>query len=364
MNWLARTSLVALCTMLALPSGIVEGQRRVDAREPQAVERQRQRRLDAERALQRAASAGSVLSGARRGALLKLQPGDLVSAVGSDAQALRIVLRPRSVRVKKEALAEQFVTRGVAHDTLTGRVAIAAVSRVLLYDPESGLLEEIVENGAGDPFGFVNDVLFDEDGMLLIADQGGSPSGKEPTDGRIWEYDPESGEMVRLAGRRALSNPAFLAEDSRGRILVVDLEAGALVSGLLEARWDRVYLLKGARRKGARPVFKGDGLQATAFDVGPDDRMWFGSFSELQVIDGKRLSTPCPILELPFDYVTGLVVLEENLALVSDGADTVTARRFIHQVDDACATEIRAKGKRLNGVRGLALVEAPAESDS
>lgn len=343
---------------------------------PVAIERHHARRDDIARARRVAGRLqgpppAALVAGAPildvRGPLVRLSSGDLVTAAGVDANMLRVVLRPNGARIRRESLEQSFVGRGVAHDALSGRIAIAAVSRVLIYDPDTQELVTLTTNGDGEAFGFVNDVFFDDEGLLLIADQGVEPTGKFPRDGRLWEYDPETAELNRLAQRKKLSNPGFLAADSQGRILVVDLEGGRLVSPLLEARWDRVILLKGARRKGGRVVYRREGLQATAFDIGPDDRMWVGSFSEILLVDGKQLEVPCSALDLPFDFATGLVVSDETTALVVDGASTVTARRFIHQVDDACNSEIRARGKRLGGTRGLAMVaveEPEAEPES
>lgn len=287
------------------------------------------------------------------------EPGDLVTSAGSLGRALRVVQKNRRGRIVRQTLSEDFVSRGVDHDPISGLVAVAAVDRVLLYDPATGIVTSISEMGDGETLQFANDVLFDDDGLLVIADQGASPTGKDPADGRIWEYDPATGAVQRLAGGRKLSNPSLLAADSRGRVHLVDSEAGRFVSPLLDVRWDMIYRLRGARRKGARRVYKGEGIQATAFDIGPDDRMWFGNVSEIAVLTDKELSLPCPLGELPFEFITGLTVLSESEARAADGADVITPKRSIFDVDDECSARTRFRGRKLNGIRGLAEVEAP-----
>lgn len=362
-------SLLVLCiSSLTASPGAAAGQRRDDggARVAEAGRSAAARRADIQRA--RAAAAidgpGAAVAAMARAAGFDPSPGDLLTSVGATSMAVQLVLRPNSARVRTEELAESFVSRGIDHDVLSGRIAIAAVSKVILFDPALETTTVLEAGGDDEPFGFVNDVLFDDEGNLLIADQGVEPTGKEPADGRVWQYDPVEATWKRVAGKRALSNPAFLATDSRGRILFVDLEAGPLMSNLLELRWDAVFLVKGAKRKGARALYRGEGIQATAFDIGPDGRMWFGSFAEIQILDGKSLSTPCSITALPFEFVTGVEVIDESQALLSDGADLVTGNRFIREVDDTCTTRVRVKGKRVVGVRGLARVGEPAEEPS
>lgn len=329
---------------------------------PSALERHALRAADVARAVQRArarpvAALPTPLRTLRGGPVP--QAGDLVTSAGSLARAIRIVQKNRRGRIVRDALAEAFVSRGIAHDALTGLVAIAAVDRVVLYEPATGALTSLREMGGGETLQFANDVLFDDEGLLIIADQGASATGKEPTDGRLWQYDPTTGAVKRLAGRRKLSNPSLLAADSSGRVHLVDSEAGSLLSPLLGVRWDLVFRLRGAKRKGARRVFNGEGLQATAFDIGPDDRMWFGNVSEIAILDGKQLLMPCPVGELPFEFIGGMAVLGEDEARVADGADVITPRRWIYDVDDDCSARIRFKGRKLNGIRGLAPVVAP-----
>lgn len=332
---------------------------------PAAVARHEARRADLAAASRRLAAVrpamdhGPVSMPTPRGGPVP-EPGDLVTSAGILSRTLRVVQRNRRGRIVRQSLAEDFVSRGIAYDPLTGLVAIAAIDRVLLLDPATAATTVITEMAGGERLQFANDVVFDGDGLLIIADQGASSTGVDPTDGRIWEYDPASGAVQRLAGRRKLSNPSLLAADSRGRVYVVDAEAGRLVSPLLELRWDTLYRLRGAQRKGARRIYRDDGIQATAFDIGPDDRMWFGNLSEIAILEDKSLSLPCPLIDLPFEFISGIAVLADNDARVADGSDVVTRKRKIFDVDDQCSARVRFKGHKLNEIRGLTRVAAPA----
>jgi len=301
-------------------------------------------------------SAGATIDARARP--LTLKPGDLLSATSHQHAALRITLKATRVAVKKAPLKELFVPRGMAYDAASGIVAVAAVSRVLLFDTVTGDVVMLLEpDGEGSSFGFVNDVLFDENGKLLIADQGHVASGREPYDGRIWEYDPADGKIVRRVQRKKLSNPKLLAMDSAGRIYVVDGESGRTFNPLVPVTFDRVLRLQGRERKSARPIYKGDGLQATAFGIDAKDRLWFGSVNELAILDGNTLTFPCAIPG-PFVFATGLDFEEDGTTMVMDGTDLLPGKRTLWETDDACTVNERASGGRLGEARGLAVVGA------
>jgi hypothetical protein len=290
-------------------------------------------------------------------ATIELKPGDMLTATTVKRATLRITIAGNKARVKRATLDTDFIPRGVTVDNNSGAVAIAAVSQVLIYDPSGGLVEVLTEpEGPGSAFGFVNAVLFDRAGLLIIADQGAVVGEREPADGRLWSYDRATGQFTRLASKRAFSDPKLLAVDTKGRILVVDGNSGPLVTPLLDVRYDLVYRLTGRKRKGARPIFREPGLQATAFAVHPDETMWFGSFDELVIADGSVLTRPCPVPS-PLAFVTGLAVNAEGVAFALDGANVVTTKRFLYEIDSSCSVSRKVSGRRVAESRGLAVYE-------
>lgn len=292
------------------------------------------------------------------------RPGELVAASGSVSRLLRLVPKNRKGRVADFPIQESFVSRGVSHDAASGLVAIAAVSKVILYDPATEVSTVVEQLGDGESLAFANDVLFDDDGKLVIADMGEITDAKLPADGRLWEYDPLTGESRELGGKRRLRNPSLLAKDSAGRVFYVDAGSSRRIVPFLEPRWDAVFRLRGARRKGAKKVYRREGIQATAFDIGPDDRLWFGNVTEIVILEDKDLVSPCPVLPRPFEFVTGLAVVSETEAHAMDGSDVTGSRRTLQDVDDQCDSRVRLKGRKLDGGRGLAAVEAVEEEAS
>lgn len=288
----------------------------------------------------------------RRLAPLALAPGDLLSVSSDKGDLLTVTIKGSRSRVTAVPLETEFVARGI-DVTPGGLVAIAAISQVLLYDTVTGDLRIYTEpDGEGSSFGFAADVLFDDKGKLIIADMGGEPLEKSPTDGRIWQLDPATETFTRLASRRALSNPKLLALDSRGRVIFVDGEAGLPITPLATGRYDVVYRIKGARRLVAQPLFRDPGLQATAFHIDASDRYWFGAVGEIVLLEGKTLTYPCTVPP-PFGFLTGLVGNDDDTVYAADGVDQLPGRWRIVEVSAVCESASRAQGARIDGARGL-----------
>ena len=325
-----------------------------------ALERRRLLRAD-EHAAQREdrrLDAGRVIAVAdlRR---LSPEPGELLSVTEKRFRALEFDIEtPVGVTAKK--LKTTFVARGVAFDSTSGLLAIAAVSRVLLFEvskTRNNLIELTAPGQLAESFGFVNDVLFDGRGSLIIADQGAVVGGQTLADGRVWRYDLESGEFSQLAPRKELFNPKLLARDSSGNVYFVDGEAGPLISTLFTDRWDGIWRITGKNLTKAKLVWKQAGIQATAFDIDAAGRYWLANLAELVLVVGGELRLPCPF-PLPFVFVTGLVTDKNGTAFVLDGADVRTKRRWLYGIDIACTTSEILSGSKLQGARGLASVEA------
>lgn len=354
---LIRILFAALC--LANGAGLSpEAAPRLGERQRLAVERAAALRADLLRARAAAEILGAGAPDRSRSvaAPLALASGDLLSATAKGSEL--IVMRPRGNKVKVMAVpvGHDFVPRGI-DVSAGGLVAIAAVSQVLLYDPATDDLRVYTRpEGQGSRFGFATDVQFDRKGKLLIADMGAEPIGKSPTDGRLWQLDPDTDAIVRLAARRPLSNPKLLALDSKGRVLVVDGEGGLPIAPLVDGHYDFVYVLKGKQRAGAKPVFREPGLQATAFDIDAEDRAWFGLVGEVVTLQGGSLSYPC-MSPPPFTFLNGLIVDGEDTAQALDGTDGLPGPRVLWQVDGSCEATRRLQGPRVADSRGLARFE-------
>lgn len=288
---------------------------------------------------------------------IKLKDGDLLAATPKKSAALRVTLKGNKARIKPVPLRETFVPRGVAVDNGTGVMAIAAVSRVVLYDTASGDVQ-VLTGPEEAPFAFVNDVLFDGDGLLIVADQGESVGTQLPADGRVWEYDRGTGAYRQIGTKRQLSNPKFLALDDRGRIHIVDGNSGPRVTPLLDVHYDTVWQIAGVTRKRVKPVYRDAGLQATAFTIDDEGTRWFGSLDEIVLLDGRALATPCP-LPAPLSFVTGMAIDGEGRVLVMDGSDLDGKQRTVYEIDASCAVSQRVFGKRIDEARGLAIYLPP-----
>lgn len=284
---------------------------------------------------------------------IKLREGDLLAATPKKSAALRVTLKGSKARIKPVPLRETFVPRGVAIDNGSGVVAIAAVSRVVLYDTGSGDVQ-VLTGPEEAPFAFVNDVLFDRDGLLIVADEGESVGTQLPADGRVWEYDRSTGEYRQIGTKRQLSNPKLLALDERGRIHVVDGNSGPRVTPLLDVYYDTVWQIAGATRKRVKRVYRDAGLQATAFAIDDQGTLWFGSLEEIVLLEGKALTRPCP-LPAPLSFVTGVAIDGEGRLLVMDGADLDGRQRTVYEVDASCVATARVVGRRIDEARGLAV---------
>lgn len=293
-----------------------------------------------------------------RGRPLILSPGELLSATARKSAAIRVIFEETSVRARLNKFDGLFVPRGVDYDPDRNLLAIAAVSQVLVLDGATGTVTVLLSPETDrQRFGFANDVLFDGNGGLVIADQGDEASGRRPRDGALWRYDLETGGFVPLGARRRLRNPKLLARHFDGTIYFVDGEAGPRITPGLEFRYDTVYRLAGSVLDKAKRFYNAAGIQATAFDIGPDGRFWFGNVSEIVTLQDNVLSVPCA-LPAPFQFVTGIAVGSDDAAYVLDGASVVAGKRTLYEVDQACAATVQLEGGKLTGARGLAQVAA------
>lgn len=293
-----------------------------------------------------------------RGRPLVLSPGELLSATARKSAAIRVTVDETSVRARLNKLDGLFVPRGVDYDPDRNLLAIAAVSQVLVVDGATGTLSVLLSPATDrQRFGFANDVLFDGNGGLVIADQGDEASGRLPRDGAIWRYDLETGDFLRLGARRRLSNPKLLARHFDGTIYFVDGEAGPRITPALDLRYDTVHRLAGRVLDKAKRFYNDAGIQATAFDIGPDGRFWFGNVTEIVTLQDNVLSVPCA-LPAPFQFVTGIAVGSNDAAYLLDGASVVAGKRTLYEVDQACTATTQLVGGKLTGARGLAQVDA------
>ena len=287
------------------------------------------------------------------------EPGELLSVTEKRFRALEFtVVDPVGVQTKK--IKSSFVPRGVAFDSVTGLLAIAAVSRVLLVEvakTRNNLTELVAPGDWAASFGFANDVLFDGRGGLIIADQGATIGGQTVADGRVWRYDLESGEFSQLASRKELFNPKLLARDTSGNVYFVDGDGGPLITTVLADRWDSIWRITGKNLSKAKQVWNRTGVQATAFDIDAAGRYWLANVAEFVLIVGGTLRLPCHF-PLPFEFVTGLVADKNGTAFVFDGADVKTTGRWLYGVDIDCTTTEILFGSKLTGARGLASVGA------
>ena len=300
-----------------------------------------------------------LVSVAQSARTLSFEPGNLVTASEKNSTALQVrFVKETNTQVKRVPLGKPYVGRGVDIDSSRHLVAIAAVSQVILYDSVTG--EVTVLTGTDPeieaPFGFVNDVLFDGAGGLVIADMGHEIGQQLPRDGRVWRYDLESATFSRLGSRRKFSNPKLLARDKIGRIYVVDGDAGPKITLLLEERYDMVFRLSGATQQIGKIIFRKPGLVATAFDIASDNRRWFGSVGELAVLSGVKLIQPCDVKAQPFAFATGLAIDDSDRVFVMDGVQIKPGPRTVYEVEDDCSVTRRVGGDRIARARGLSVV--------
>lgn len=289
---------------------------------------------------------------------LNPEPGELLSVTEKRFRALELHVE-YPVEVTANKVKTSFVARGVDFDSTSGLLAIAAVSRVLLFEvgkTRNNLTELVAPGDGATSFGFANDVLFDGRGGLIIADQGVVVGGQTVADGRVWRYDLESGEFSQLAPGKELFNPKLLARDTSDNVYFVDGDGGPLITTLFTDRWDSIWRITGKNLTKAKQVWNRIGVQATAFDIDPAGRYWLANLAELALIVGGILRLPCDF-PLPFEFVTGLVADKNGTAFVLDGADVKTKGRWLYGVDIECATNEILSGKKLSGGRGLASVE-------
>lgn len=285
-----------------------------------------------------------------------IDPGQMITTVGKRASLMRIIAKNRGALVRRAGLKiDSFVARGTAHDRVSGRVAIAAIDRVIVFEPNSGEVTVFTSMGTGEePLGFANDVVFDQDGKILVADMGAETKGETPTDGRVWRIDLETGKSLRVGANKKLSNPRLISLDDKMVPVFVDGEAGELIAAGATPRYDVVYRLTGGKQKRATMDFNDAGLTATAMAVDETGRHWYGTVTGLAILEDKVLDDICGIVT-PFRFVNGIGLQgETRYALDTDAGsgDRVT----LYDIDETCTVRARARTSKIKGARGLALV--------
>lgn len=304
-------------------------------------------RLDTQVARERATTLPAIRTGAQF-KRLQLAPGDLLSATAVRNRALQVKAAGNRV-IGARLKGQDFVPRGVDYDEASGLMAIAAVTQVLLYEPAAGKVTVV-----GAEFDFANDVVFDADGGLVIADQGAETNAQIPLDGVLWRYDLATEEIAAIATSKGLSNPKLVALDKKGVIHFIDGGSGDLVSPAFDVRWDVLYRVEGKKLTRAKVVWDDAGIQATAYDIDRTGWHWIMNLGELVRIRGAKLMQPC-LPPYPLLFATGLTVDGNGDATVLDGADVLTKTRAIFGIDSSCVVAPRTD-RKLKGSRGLAVV--------
>jgi len=279
---------------------------------------------------------------------MKLRGGDLLSASVVKNRAVQIKGGAGKVtygKVKTPPLSP----RGVAYDPSSGLMAIASVDQVALYDAATNKSSAVPAI-----FDFANDLVFDANGGLIIADQGAETTAINPTDGKLWRYDLETEELTEIGTSRKLSNPKLLARDKNDMIHFVDGGAGVLVSPAFDVRWDVVYRLEGKGLSRVKVVWKDAGVQATAYAIAPNGWHWIVNLAELVRLKGKNFERPC-LPPYPLQFATGLTIDKDGMVNGMDGANVLTKDRMVFTIDSSCIVSGKPD-KKLKGARGIAHV--------
>ena len=343
----SRVAVASVIAILALPvAATSSNQGHGDV----AITRAALLRLDAEVARERATSTPTLRADVQS-KRLRVQSGDLLSATSVRNRVLQ--LKADSTRLIGAKLkGHSFTPRGVDYDEVSGLLAIAAVGQVLLYTPATGDVVVIAAD-----FDFANDVVFDNDGGLIIADQGTETNALMPRDGVLWRYDLATAEITSIATSRPLSNPKLVALDRKGVVHFIDGGAGDLVSPVFDVRWDVLYRVEGKKLNRVKVVWDDAGIQATAYDIDRAGWHWMMNLGELVRIKGAKFVQPC-LPPYPLLFATGLAIDDDGDAMVLDGADVLTKARAIYDIDSSCQVSLRT-AKKLRGSRGLAVVDEP-----
>lgn len=322
-----------------------------------AVDRMLARRAQDAAALERARQIPSPTplgSRSLRRRAIRLQPGDMLSPSSKRSSTLRLQVSDDGVKIKRHKLGETFVPRAVDYESTNSWIAIAAVTQVLLVEAASGTATVIDRPGElAESFGYVNDVLFVDDNRLLIADIGPQTEGKVP-DGRLWLYELAEATWAEAGTSGVLANPRELAQSEEGTIYLIDGEAGQQIAPNIDFFYDVVYRLAGNNLLNLQTVFSGAGVQATAFDVGPNGRLWIANLAELAFLDAGVLTFPCAV-PFPFQFVTSLVATGASEAYLIDGAGSPPGRS-LYRVDNACRPTFVSSQAKLKEARGLVQV--------
>ncbi|NKB86848.1 MAG: hypothetical protein GKS06_01310 [Acidobacteria bacterium] len=285
---------------------------------------------------------------------LTLTPGDSLTASTANNKVLQVKAGTGKV-VSSKVKGGSLEPRGVDYHPGLGLMAIAAVNQVVLWDPAAGKTTPVPGPDGGD-FEFASDVLFDRAGGLVIADQGEELGSSSPTDGAVWRYGLETGELIQIATGKALVNPKLLARTKKGVIHIVDGSGGPLVSPVTEARWDAVYLVEGKNLTRVKPVWTKPGVQATAYAISDSGWHWVVNVGELVRFKGKKFEQRC-LPPFPMTFGTGVFLNADGTAAVMDGANVVTKDRALLTLAADCTTTGKAD-RKLKGARGLTHVPA------
>jgi hypothetical protein len=344
----SRLSAVVALAALALPVVATSGVARPDDVAAARAELIRRDSRRAHRAADRVVLEEPLAALARRRGL-SVNGGDVLSSSDVKNRVIHVenaAGKVSYVKVKGPAL----VPRGVDYDAESGQMAIAAVDQVVLLTLETGDAF-VVPGHAEGAFEFANDVVFDGNGGLIIADQGLELTAKEPTDGSVWRYDLITGELTEIATSKQLSNPKLLARDKRGSVHFIDGGAGELVSPSFDVRWDLLYRVEGNTLARVKSVWKDAGIQATAYAIDAKGWHWIVNLAELIRIKGSKMERPC-LPPYPLLFGTGLTIAADGEARVMDGASVLNRSRTIFTITTECVVDGKAN-RKLKGARGL-----------
>lgn len=276
-----------------------------------------------------------------------LRNGDLLTVSGRADSLLRLRLRAKKVRTTKVDLGTRMKPKGVTTSAFCEKIAIANSTNVVIFDTWTHEIT-VVED---ERFGLIADVEYDMQCNLIIADMGRHSVGRWPRDGHLWKRDVD-GEVWEIGLRNNWVNPAFLDMDEWGTLYVLDKESGPKMPRAGEWYFDAIYKMGAPAYQFAKAKYDRAGLNASAFAVHPDGRMFVGNQNDLVVIDAGYASSPCPAGS--FSRINGLD-FDQNLRLFAvDGFD-IYGETQVLQLVDGCGIERVITGSMLDGAQGLAV---------
>lgn len=273
--------------------------------------------------------------------------GDLVTVSGRADSILRLRLRAHKVRSTKVPLGTRMKPKGVTVSTFCEKVAIANSTNVVIFDIWTHEIT-VVED---ERFGLIADVEYDMQCNLIIADMGGHSVGRWPRDGHLWKRDG-NGEIWEIGLRNNWVNPAFLDMDEWGTLYVLDKEAGPQMPIAGDWYFDAIYKMGAPDYQFAKAKYDRAGLNASAFAVHPDGRMFVGNQDDLVVIEDGRAASPCPAGS--FSRINGLGFDQSLRLFAVDGFD-IYGDTEVLQLGSGCDLQRVITGSMLDGAQGLAV---------